>query len=229
MFADALVPSIVGKNVLDVGCGGGALSAFLAGHGANVVGLDFSSVMIDAAKTNFGQTNSLKFIQADILSADLDEQFDIICGRLVLHEISREDTQELLAFFDRHLKADGFGYFQENSFFNPFARLMRKRLVGRYGIPKYGSEQEMPFDKARFLMYKHHFKYCERSGEVFSLFEKIHAYLIRSGNRNLSNKFINLDQRFSRLGIPDVVTRNFSYLQHIYFSNAYPKSQVVRG
>jgi len=125
-------------------------------------------------------------MQVDILNLDLGEKFDIICGVAILHEIPLEDTPKLLDFFDRHLNPDGFAFFQENSFFTPAFRLVRRYLVGRYGIPKYGSEQETPFDSSRWHLYQQHFKYSERSAEVFVLFERIHAYLIRSRSPRIS-------------------------------------------
>jgi|GEM_PF-2975536 len=228
VFAEALASSVVGKRVLDLGCGGGALAAFLAQQGADVIGLDFSPTVISMARLNFERTARLKFVEADVLNVDLGEQFDVICGRFILHEISYDDTPKLLEFFDSHLKESGFCYFQENSFFNPVSRFVRNRLVGRYGVPKRGSDAETPFDKQRFLLYKRHFKYCERSAEAVSLFQKINAYLIRSKSERVNDVFNQLDRYISTLGIPDIFVRNLSYLQHIYFSNAYPKVEALQ-
>jgi SAM-dependent methyltransferase len=226
-FAKTFAHRVAGKRVLDIGCGGGVLSAFLVKKGASVVGLDFSPTIIARAKKNFEETERLKFVEADILKVDLGEQFDIICGIAVLHEISQLDTPRLFEFFDRHLKADGFGWFQENSFFNPAFRFVRNHLVGKYGIPKVGSDQEMPFDRQRFELYRRHFEYCDRSAEAFLLFEAIHNKLVRSRNQKVKSIFVELDKQISNFGIPDGLGKNLTYWQHIYFSNAYPKNRVL--
>jgi SAM-dependent methyltransferase len=128
-FAESFAKGIARKRVLDIGCGGGGLSKFLSDCGASVVGVDFSPRLINLARSNYGQSDDLRFIEADLLNVDLHEKFEIICGRFILHEISWDNTPKLLAFFDNHLKRDGFAYFQENSFFNPLIRLFRTRLV----------------------------------------------------------------------------------------------------
>jgi len=177
--------------------------------------------MVDEARRNFPH---LRFITADVLTAELGEQFDVICGTAVLHEIDYQDTPRLLDFFERHLAPDGFGWFHENSFFNPVFRFVRQRLIGRYGIPKYGSTEESPFDPERFRMYQKRFRFCERSAEVFVLFQRIHLYLIRTGS---DKPYQRLDQWITRLGVPDILKRNVSYIQHIYFSRSVPKSRVL--
>jgi len=227
-FAEILAPHVKGKSVLDLGCGSGELSNFLASRGAYVVGIDFSSTLIDTAKSKFGQTDKLKFIEADVLNLNLNLQFDIICGRAILHEITHEDTPKLVDFFDGHLKTTGFGYFQENSFFNPLFRVVRSKLVGRYGIPKFGSDQETPFDRKRFKLYQNRFKYTQRSGEVFSLFRQLQGYLLQSKSSRVIESFDGLDMFITNLSLPDIIVRNTSYWQHIYFSKTIPKTKALR-
>ena len=118
-FARTLLPTLSGKRILDLGCGVGGLLAFFAKNGASVVGVDFSSKMIDMARLNCREQENVEFIKADITNIDLGETFDIICGSLVLHEISHSNTPNLIRVIKTHLKPTGFGWFQENSFFNP--------------------------------------------------------------------------------------------------------------
>ncbi len=71
---------IVGKSVLDIGCGPGHYSIALAGKGAErVLGIDFAASMISLAKENAlrGDVQTrCDFICADFLSLNLDGQFD---------------------------------------------------------------------------------------------------------------------------------------------------------
>src|ERR1700722_8375744 len=46
----AMLPDVRGKRVLDVGCGTGPISAWVAGHGAEVTGFDLSPSMIRLAE-----------------------------------------------------------------------------------------------------------------------------------------------------------------------------------
>lgn len=223
IFAEALAPLVRGKRVLDLGCGGGALSSFLHRFGASVVGLDFSPQMVSLAKS---QNPDIEFVCGNVLELNLNEQFDIVCGIAFLHEIDEVDTPRLIQALKFHLKPHGFGWFQENSFFNPVARLLRNHIVGRYGVPKYGSENETPLDRARFDMYKRQFKYCGRSAEAFVLFSRIYTYFVHRGS---SAPWHWLDRAISTSPVPAIFKRNFSYIQHVYFSDAYSKTDTFRS
>jgi SAM-dependent methyltransferase len=216
-----LAPHIRGKRVLDAGCGNGCLSRLLSDAGARVTGIDFSQQMVNMAKSLWPD---LSFAQCDLLNLDRNlGQFDVICGTAVLHEIDHANTPKLIDVLDGHLAPNGFGFFQENSFFNPAFRFVRRHLVGRYGIPKRGSEEESPFDVERLNMYKERFRYCERSAEVFVLFARFHQYIIRSP---WEGPWDALDKTISRSRIPDLFRRNFSYIQHIYFSHSCSRASL---
>jgi SAM-dependent methyltransferase len=221
-FADALAPLVRGKRVLDLGCGGGALSSFLKTHGASVLGLDYSPQMVALAAS---RNPDIEFVCGNVLDLDLNQQFDIVCGIAFLHEIDRADTPRLVDFMRRHLKPHGFGWFQENSFFNPFARFFRNRIVGHFGVPKYGSDDESPLDPARYELYKKGFQYCDRSVESFVLFSRIFSYLVRRGP---SGPWHWADQAISASPMPAFLKLYFSYIQHIYFSNDCGKTETFR-
>jgi SAM-dependent methyltransferase len=223
-FAQILAPIVKNKRVLDIGCGGGALTAFLAINGARVTGIDFSQEMIRCAKERFAKIN---FIQGDILTTVFDEPFDIICGIAVLHEIDALDTDKLLRFFINNLKVTGFGFFLENNFFNPLFKLVRTCLVGRYGIPKMGSDNEIPFDNNRFIKYRKAFKYCEKRCDIFLLFELINLYLLRLQDRRIRNIFTTMDMMITENNILRYVLRDLSYFQSIYFSPMFPSQKAL--
>jgi SAM-dependent methyltransferase len=68
-----------GSRVLDLCCGGGAVSFFLETRGATVTGLDLSPRMIESAKQDARKRKSTAvFLLADILKHDLgDRQYDL--------------------------------------------------------------------------------------------------------------------------------------------------------
>lgn len=214
-FAMPLRAAAAGKTVLDCGSGAGALAGYLQGNAGRVVGIDYSAAMTRRARKLFPDVT---FHHADVLTAQLGERFDIICGSAFLHEISDADTPALLAFLNRHLAAGGFCWLLENSFFNPLARFVRHHLVGHYGVPKFGSAHETPFDPARWERYRRAFRYATRSAEAFVAWERVWLYLIRRGPYE---SWVMLDRLCSRL--PDVVKRNTSYIQNIYLSHDVPK------
>ena len=100
-------------------------------------------------------------------------------------------------------------------------------MVGRYGIPKYGSVNETPFDKQRFLLYQRHFHYCTRSAEVFNLLQRTHAYMHALGGERVRHICVACDQWMSHDRVPDVIKRKLSYIQHIYLSNTQPKGATI--
>lgn len=82
----AMLPDVANKRVLDVGCGSGPLSAWLASRGAEVVGFDASSKMISIARRRniLGAT----FHVADLaqpLEFLADGSFDVVVASLVMH------------------------------------------------------------------------------------------------------------------------------------------------
>lgn len=81
----ALLPPVAGKQVLDVGCGPGSLSAWLARNGARVTGFDASAAMVELAEKR--AIPSASFAVADLAEplAFLDDTFDMAVAGLVLH------------------------------------------------------------------------------------------------------------------------------------------------
>lgn len=102
----ALLGDVVGKRVLDAGCGSGALSAKLVDRGASVTGVEVSEGMAAIARARLGG-------QAEVHLADLAQpldflasaSFDAIACSLVLHYI--EDWSTPLREFVRLLAPGG--------------------------------------------------------------------------------------------------------------------------
>ena len=72
-----------GERILDVGCGDGALTARLADLGANVVGIDASESLLEAARAR-----GLDVVRQDVLAMDYSGSFDAIFSNAVLHWVT---------------------------------------------------------------------------------------------------------------------------------------------
>jgi ubiquinone/menaquinone biosynthesis C-methylase UbiE len=78
------------KKVLELGCGGGIYSRGLAELGAaEVLGIDFSAEMVEAAKQSSQAYRQIRYRQGNALATGLDgEQFDFILERALIHHIA---------------------------------------------------------------------------------------------------------------------------------------------
>lgn len=101
----ALLPSVAGKQVLDVGCGPGSLSEWLAQNGAHVTGFDVSATMVELARRRLPSTPFMVADLAEPLDSLADDTFDIAVAGLVLHYL--RDWVAPLRELRRVLRADG--------------------------------------------------------------------------------------------------------------------------
>lgn len=80
---------LAGKNVLDVGCGGGILAESMAVRGAAVTGVDLSDKALAVAKLHLletGQKVDYRQISAEELAAEQPGAFDIVtCLEMLEH------------------------------------------------------------------------------------------------------------------------------------------------
>jgi trans-aconitate methyltransferase len=75
-----------GERILDLGCGTGHLTAAIAARGADVVGLDASKEMIDAAREAYPQ---IPFLLADAADFTVDAPYDAVFSNAALHWMTR--------------------------------------------------------------------------------------------------------------------------------------------
>lgn len=76
-----------GLNVLDVGCGSGAITKGMAdkvGSTGKVIGLDISEQLIAIAKENYKEVQNLEFVAADIHAFTYAAPFDLITSARTL-------------------------------------------------------------------------------------------------------------------------------------------------
>ena len=91
-----------GERILDLGCGTGALTAEIAGSGAELLGVDRSEEMISQARRKFP---ALQFEALDARELRFDAEFDAVFSNAVLHWIP--EAQQVIAGVARALKPGG--------------------------------------------------------------------------------------------------------------------------
>jgi len=103
-----LGPSVSGKNVLEICCGGGQSAAYLAGQGARVTAVDFSSEQLDHART-FARSKEvqLRLIESNVedLSMLEDSSFEIAFSAYALGFV--EDVRKTFREVWRVLRPGG--------------------------------------------------------------------------------------------------------------------------
>ena len=102
----SLLGEVTGRRVLEVGCGGGILTAWLADHGSTVTAFDVSDEMVNLARNTVGDKAHL--LVADLgqpLSFAADHSFDLVVASLVLHYV--RDWEHVFREFHRVLAPSG--------------------------------------------------------------------------------------------------------------------------
>lgn len=138
---DALEP-LAGVRVLDFACGAGVVTAWLAARGASVVGLDVSPASVERARELLAAAgvDGARFVVGGVSAIATVGPFDCVCGRFALHHTVVAESAPALA---AALRPGGTGAFLETMGTNPMLRAAR-RVTGRAGIARWGSEDEHP-------------------------------------------------------------------------------------
>ncbi|MGH9530623.1 MAG: class I SAM-dependent methyltransferase [Terriglobales bacterium] len=90
-----------GERVLDLGCGDGVLTEKIVASGAQVVGVDASQGMVEAAKS--------RGLDARLVNAyhlDFDREFDAVFSNAALHWM-KDDPDAVISGVSRSLKPNG--------------------------------------------------------------------------------------------------------------------------
>jgi SAM-dependent methyltransferase len=114
-----------GRRVLDYGCGVAEGGIYLAKQGAEVVAVDVSAGMLEAAQRlaqRHGVKIETRLVEGTSIPAD-DSDFDAIYGNGVLHHVDLAQAGPELA---RVLKPGGTGCFIEPLPYNPLINVYRR-------------------------------------------------------------------------------------------------------
>lgn len=111
--------SLSGKNILDIGCGGGLLCEELCKKGANVTGIDSSKKSISIARQHAKeQSLDIEYKNESIFDLASTMSFDyVVCFEMIEHindpimlikkigEITKKDSKLFLSTINRNLKS----------------------------------------------------------------------------------------------------------------------------
>ena len=87
-----------GVRVLEVGCGLGTNSEWLATHAFNVTAIDLSKVAVRRAQRHLRRRGlRAKIYQADFLQGLKEDPFDVVFARATLHSFPRGERRSLFA------------------------------------------------------------------------------------------------------------------------------------
>jgi ubiquinone/menaquinone biosynthesis C-methylase UbiE len=130
-------------EVLDVGCGNGFATAIFSEKVKNIVGIDFSSEMIDQANVKLtqeqGNKNNISFQQMDVLNLSYPEgTFDVVISeRCLINLRTWEEQQKAMLEIKRVLKTGG-RYLMIEGTSDGLDKLNNLReSVGLHGIEKH--------------------------------------------------------------------------------------------
>ncbi|MFC1696783.1 class I SAM-dependent methyltransferase [Nanoarchaeota archaeon] len=127
LILNYLQKQVIGKDVLDIGCGTGKYLVPLSKLAKNYIGLDISSDQINIAQSKIN--DKVKFLCSSAETIDLpNESIDIIISTWVLGTILEDNRREnVIDEMKRVLKKDGKIYLVENDLGGDF-----EIIRGRY-------------------------------------------------------------------------------------------------
>ena len=145
-------------RVLDVGCGEGYISIYLASIGFDVTGIDISGKAIGLAKKHAKEAGvSCKFLRLDWKDMKSLGKFDLIIDWRFLHEIKGKERKEYAELVSRLLVDKG------NYLSCAFAgRGKRKSPIGVELHMASDSSLEKLFKPRFIILHKDHFKLPQR-------------------------------------------------------------------
>jgi 2-polyprenyl-6-hydroxyphenyl methylase/3-demethylubiquinone-9 3-methyltransferase len=109
---EKLAGGLAGKRALDVGCGGGILAESMAGHGAQVTGIDLAEKPIKVAMLHAVETGSAvqyRVVSAESMAEESPGAFDVVTCMEMLEHVP--DPASTVAACARLAKPGGWVFF----------------------------------------------------------------------------------------------------------------------
>ncbi len=151
---------LAGKQVLDVGCGGGILSEGMAARGAQVTGIDLSDKPLGVARLHLfesGHRIDYRMISAEQMAEEAPGRFDVVTCMEMLEHVP--DPASIVAACARLVKPGGQVFFSTISR-NPKAYLMA--VIGAEYV--LGLLPRGTHDYARFIRPAELARFCRTAG-----------------------------------------------------------------
>lgn len=139
-FYKKWMPKHKDAKILELCCGTGRLTIPLAKEGYNICGADYTPSMLEQAKVKAAETGiEIDFIEADIRTLDLQEQFDLVFipFNSIHHLYKNEDVFKALQCVRNHLKEGGLFLLD---CFNPDIRYIVEGEKGQKVIAEYATD-----------------------------------------------------------------------------------------
>ncbi len=120
-------------NILEIGCGIGSVSAYLAdNYSAKVWGTDFDSHEIEIAGKLHSENDQLKYQVEDASNLSFkNEQFNMVISQNVFHHIPKWD--KAIYEISRVLKINGYIFWLDLAFPKLFVSVL-KNVIKNYGL-----------------------------------------------------------------------------------------------
>lgn len=189
------------------------MSVFMALNGGIVHAVDNTQggVRNTLALAGYNGVN----VSASVMDAgDVDrlgERYDFVVGKMVLHHI--EPFREFAAKLRQCMNDGATGLFYENSSRNRILIFFRNHLVGRWGVPKYGDNVEIPLEDSEIDALRENFSEVSITIPKFVFFSMLGSYIFRK-SKGLQSFFRRLDEFFYRRV---KIFNRYSYHQVVMF------------
>jgi SAM-dependent methyltransferase len=178
--------------------------------GAEVVSIDTSAQAIERLREHC-KLNDITNVRAECMSAfDIETlgRFDLVFGSYILHHL--EPFDEFCRILRSVIVPGGRGFFQENNAMSDVLIWCRDHLVGHYGIPKFGDDDEFPLTPSEVKSLASHFEVRAEYPEF--LFARLASrYLLKDRGMRTAKRVDDYLYRFPRV-------RQYSYRQFLFLS-----------
>ena len=103
-----LLPPIGYKNVLEIGCGSGQAAVFFARNGYIVSAFDIDDSALEEGRQLAKEIGvDVNFFRADLMTYQIEKEFDIIYASGVTQFIKPEDRERIFKMIQEHTKVGG--------------------------------------------------------------------------------------------------------------------------